>query len=497
LQADPVRQRIWYAQQRKEKWKLVKKSLTLEIRINFGRPPHYPPSDFINDCLYHPLYSAVRALDVNQVRLALRSGKMPKTFGQWSILQSLLHLPPFAESKIKLERKITIFSLLLDYGAPIDKGFYNGKTALSSLISEAQYHELEDNFQPLTYVNEHFNYFKNLIMMLILIDDNRSFSYINKRLEESSPLAKLIVEGQQFAERSRAPKASLTPNFSTTITYSFGSKLVYRPRCFTYTLNQNIKLKIETSYLNEAINDKSLINQLYELFKKQWKNFLDEKKARNYFNKILDINGNVYIDVVKLNDVVVGYNIAEFRNVQCNQRDVLLHHVRLALIDSNYSQCKGIMLFISHSKGFLGLEHDQKMKVITVFEAASPASMLAIEFLDDYYPKTLKLEKYCKLLFMTIYKNDAIIYDINNKVYRIKDELAQFTPAKDESPWKTRTKLAANRFFSYPLYHDGESIIVMYKNNRTNFTFFQSQLTRFLKTPTQAALSSSIPTAKI
>lgn len=445
-----------------------------------------------------PLYKSIKDRDTNYLLTVLRRGEKLKEFDEFGVVEDILPFPSHKkDSTTTLHTILTLFSLWLDYGLSIDKGF-SERTLMLSIIVRATFEQNHrENFI------DNLDIWEHLINRLMIIDGNRTYSYISKDLEKNNPFAKLVAEGQHFVEQSKSPKKTLVPNFSTTIEYFVGNKIIYRPRRLNYFLNQQTKLTIETFYISEILQNTSLINSLYDLFKNhpQWQGVMNEHEITKYFvENILDLKGNVYFDLVKAEGVLVGYNVAEIRVERHNEKDILIHHVKLAVTHQKFSEYKGLMLFISHHRGFLPLENNIACKTITVFEAASPASLLAIEFLDDYYPKKYKLEKYTDLLFATIYKeeknNKQIIQDEINHACRIKDPLARFAPSNTNARWKTRTMLAANRFFSNPIHQNGESIIVIYKNNRTNFTLFQAQLAKFIKLPGQAALSSLAPTAK-
>lgn len=444
-----------------------------------------------------PLFNAVRANDVKQVAMLLRSGMKASTLHYGNSLLSYAIPENFENEVENFSNIFDIFNLLLEYSAPIDKGFNQGK-ALTTIIFNAMY-----SHHPKLY-----GILERMIMTLMHLDNGRTYSYLGPQQLASNPLARLIHEGQCEVERGKSfALTRLTHDFKSMIKYRVDKTFIFTPSILQ---NQQAKLSIETLCLSDVLNNTTLKDTLYQLFNQhpQWKNQMtDEEKKRYFHENVLDAKTDTYIDLIKIQNVIVGYNVAEM--VFIESENIVIHHVKLALInlsllkikdEASFVLYKGLMLLASHARGFLPLQTSSTTQVITVFEAASPSSILAITAFE-YYPKLLELEKYLGVLFDSIYRNeknnDKLIDDKMNSVWRIKDPLANFKMKSNLSRWTTLSGIAAYGFFARPIYRNGESNIVIYENNPANHTVFLAQTAKYVEISHQTDLIRFTPTAKI
>lgn len=414
------------------------------------------------------LYNAIRSRKTNEVKQLLRLGANPNRFYGSRLLTFTF---PYGEEKYCASTLLDIFSLLLEYGATIDVGFTHG-SALATVIFNAINLDTNDIC---------YRIYENILLMLMLCDGGRTHSYINDKML-AHPFTAKIAEGQRLVKQQQVfMRGLITPNQQNMIKYHLPDKVLLLPSVMHYRLNEDhitfVTMPLENALLHFKEN-------LIRLFKniRYWKDKVDVETLDRCFEEIItDIQGTAYIDLLYLDNNIIGYNIAQYVTCNYEDEDIVIHHIKLALIDESAAKYKGMGLFMSHFRSFLPMENGSNVKVITAFEAAAPAATLLLPGFD-YYPKYSRLNQYMPLLTHTIYQNmqNRLIYDDLSHAWYVIDPLAIYNKSTHSSLWKNLTQLSADRLFK-EIYKPGKSIVVMYEASKINYQKYQTKLQQFIE----------------
>jgi hypothetical protein len=350
-----------------------------------------------------------------------------------------------------LLKRLSIIALLLEYGANPMLETY-GLTTFERTVNESIFESI------FRFSKISVEYFDEIMKLLTATDAFRPHICITEEVKKTK-LGK-IVHGTNMFFKELSEKSHQ---------YSKILNVIYQDNSFNFYLSGYVKISVKSLSGVDLNQDEIIQEELYQLFKSTfgWEKISnnfdnDENKFRAYFKNLLP-NSTGIVDCIRINNVLVGMNIADINIKEYDGKKIMLHYIKLAAANEILRNYKRFMSIISFARGFALQKNNPDIPVITYFEAASVNSYLQVCPLD-MFPKIKTLEMIMKKIAENLYSSQVD----ETKGLHITDKLA--VTKKSSLPNKffwTENELAIKGFEKrYQI--DKQSLLVGFINNEVN-----------------------------
>lgn len=407
------------------------------------------------------LYQAIKERNYAEVKKLLQNN-IPAASYFYATPMLTYCLPSVDDREHAAEENIlAIFSLMLEYGAPIYG--YNCGTLLATLT----YH-LKDNAEN----PKQNSIYEKMIRMIMRLDAGKTHQHIDLQPEKENALAKTIMEGQAMVAKDKA--------FQQTLAFS----IFKTPFSQYFKQTQQKPGRIQTLSLKKAFTNAELAANILDLYQTnpEWQASINKETMQKEFQDLVNPHTDTHqIDLIfNAHQTLMGFKI--YAIVPAGEQTIF-HHIKLMIISSAFNS-PGVRHYVALQLAFDLAEEFPNKKIINLFESASVSSYLSVNDYD-YFPKTKSLFSYANLLKHTLYQawSEDLIIDESKQEIRFKDTLALFRNNIPRTAWQSPTQLTAHRllgssFFSHAGAEliEGESVVIMMEANAHNKKQYMNNL---------------------
>lgn len=389
------------------------------------------------------------------------------------------------------ENYLKIIRALVEYGANPNKETY-GRTPEERIVDRV----LFDKKNYLTYL-ELLLVLKRAKSAVPHIQPDVQRNYSDSVFDHSIGYRKVKEISHKMASwMDYLNKSMVVANLGSQITSSPAISLNSYP-CLSFTVydqkSSNRKLiLVETKDISKLkpVEKQQMKAIFLKRFSKENITANEIKAHEKEFEEAIKSGINVYVDLVKMDDQLVAFNIAE---IIFYGEHTIINHTRLAAAEAFFNYPR-VMTGVSAPRGFALQKQNPDKTVVTIYEVAAFQTFLQIKDLEFFPKKDIpRLREIINAVRHHFYAEDFIDETEIKGAFYVKDPLVKKEVKKssfffDFSDQKWQEKNADWRnsnkntieFFKDFFERSEQSLIVAFFNNKTNLKLLSEQFDRYV-----------------
>lgn len=417
----------------------------------------------------YQLFSAITNLRYGDLLDLLRSGASANSqFNGDSLLLvaalfgiNNVFLGPAEKHKDNYQALLDIIDLLLQYNADPSAITQSGES-IAEYLSRYELLEKKEHKKKL---------YRDFIQRLAAAKSMIDSVPIHPTMD-SLPVAQTLIKMNEVLERRKKH----SPYIDNIVTFS-----TIKSTCAWVTTLKGERLLIEGKNRHDLTATE--LNQMYLLYKRiglklhgevggeelSDEELLSRQEQETYWQKIISPdNGLLYFDMIKHNNVVMGFVITEVIETELNSIPTLIYYSRASM--GELPSYPGLMQLIAGMRNLAASESDKES--LLYYEAVSPAGFAAGHAVMDF-PIKNELEEKMAIIIHKIHSSDEILR--KNGVWYVKDDL--YAPnIKPEKERYSHPTVFFKHVYEKAYQVPGYAVGCLYENNNEKRTAYIENL---------------------
>ena len=389
------------------------------------------------------LYKAVVHANVKKTHAMLSTEADPNSrYDYYTPLNALLAIGIFFTNRqySNLTNIVSIIRLLLDYGAnPMLEAFDD--TAFEQTVKAS-----------LLFKPKHMRFFDHIIKLLAAAE--KSYPHI----EVSDATNQIGIGKTIHSYQDQFFKPVALSNIHKI------SNVAMEQNQLVFDMSNGVQITVQTIPVQDSIDKK----ELYDLCLQAFVTVKNKKEILLYLKSALANDFNV-IDIIRINNQLAGFNIAEMAIKNDENQNYILHYIKLAAANEEMRKYKLFMSIVSFARGFAMQNHFPQVPILTYFEAASVESYLQTCELNGF-PRMQTLKDLMKKIAEDLYPEKLFA-----ETMHIKDELAITGKSRRTDTFWTAREVS-KKVFQEHYQKEKHSLLVGFINNEDNLQKFAKKI---------------------